>query len=257
MGTLDTPQQAPAHPSRPSLKWAIALGVVLILIVVASAPLTSWSRTNEQRALSLSNIRRISLGALLYSQDWDGRFMPPVEHRPDGSWLTWVERVRPHVAPDSVFSSPSNPIPFEGSHITDPVTGAPVRASYAFNARFWGTFAPGPFPLENLEIPAQTVLFIEAGPAWKTPFVQGRNVNIARITYGDTMDRLNGLVPYPSTHESRIAVAAADGHAVTVKVAHYDLSNGLHDPLYGRLGGNLYNWNGGHPNGAVDQPARD
>ncbi len=71
-------------------------------------------------------------------------------------------------------------------------------------------------------------------------------------TYSDT-----GAAPlaYPSPHDRRMNVTAADTHTATVKVAHYRPAG--HDPLYGRLGGNIYNWNGGHPNGDTAGPPRE
>ena len=52
-------------------------------------------------------------------------------------------------------------------------------------------------------------------------------------------------------------VVAVDGHAVMVEVKHYGPEDSPHDPLYGRIGNSIYNWNGGHPNGETDTPPRE
>ena len=209
----------------------------------------------EQRALSLSNIRRIGTGALLYAQDWDGRLMPVAERLPSGGRQTWPETLRPYVGGDATFENPCNPTTAATRH---PTEGYPIHSSYALNRRFWDVFAPGPFPLDNLELSEQTAMFLEAGPFWGSPTRKLRPPASAPalLEYGDTADRWQSLVPYPSTHDGRIAVVAADGHGVIVSVEHYDFKS-RHDTLYGRIGGNIYNWNGGHPNGETDRPPRE
>ena len=251
------PEPAPAAAAaRPN--WPLRAGGILLLALVAGIglpPLLEWRQTGERRALSLSNIRRIGTGALLYAQDWDGRLMPIAERLPGGGWQTWPDTLRPYVGGASTFENPSNPTAAATRH---PTAGYPVRASYALNRRFCNTFSSGPFPLDNLELSEQTAMFVEAGPFWSRPTrkMRGDSAAFALLDYGDTMDRWKSLVPYPSTQEGRIAVLAADGHGIVVSVEHYDNTT-RHDPLYGRIGGSLYNWNGGHPNGATDRPPRE
>jgi hypothetical protein len=263
MGALNPetpPEPALSVPiSRPA--WPLRAGGVLLLGIAAwigLPPLLQWRQMGEQRALSLSNIRRIGTGALLYAQDWDGRLMPLAERESGGdrpTWHTWPETLRPYVSGESTFENPSNPTTAATS---DPTLGCPVHASYAFNRRFWNVFSPGPFPLENLELSEQTAMFVEAGPFWSRPTHKLRTDSpaYALLGYGDTTDRWKGLVTYPSTHDGRMAVVAADGHGIVVTVEHYDTKS-RHDPLYGRIGGSLYDWNGGHPNGETDRAPRE
>jgi hypothetical protein len=211
-----------------------------------------------QRAESLSNIRRIGAGALLYAQDWDSRLMPPATQQEETQWLTWPRLLRPYISgEDSIFSNPSNPVTPFHSNVHHPRYGYPIDSSYALNRRFWNAFGPGPFPLDNLEMPEQTVLFVEAGPMWGDPLKERTSSRTALLDYGDTLDRIQGLVPYPSTHDGRMAVVAADGHGLMLTVEHYSSKDGPHDPRFGRIGQTIYNWNGGHPNGETDLPPRD
>ncbi len=262
MGALTPTSPPEPEPSSPvssarlpsSVRAAVAT-VFGIIAWIALPPLLEWREMGERRALSLSNIRRIGTGALLYAQDWDGRLMPVAERLPEGPWQTWPETLRPYVSGDSTYENPSNPTTAATHH---PTAGYPIRASYALNRRFWNTFSPGPFPLDNLELSEQTVLFVEAGPFWGRPTRKLRSDTPERalLDYGDTTDRLHDLCPYPSTHDGRIAVVAADGHGLIVNVEHYDLKT-RHDPMFGRIGGSIYNWNGGHPNGETDRPPRE
>ena len=230
------------------------IAVIGLTVWLVLPPLLHWRQMGEERARSLSNIRRIATGALLYAQDWDGRLMPVAERLTTGVWETWPQTLKPYVGGDDTFENPANPT----TTTRRPVDKYLVRSSYALNHRFWSTFSPGPFPLDNLELSEQTALFVEAGPFWSAPThnVRSAQPRPALLDYGDTTDRRQALIPYPSTHDGRMAVVAADGHGVMVTVEHYD-GSARHDTLYGRIGGNIYNWNGGHPNGETDSAPRE
>lgn len=257
MGALsDGAEPAPVTPRGRWRRWLLAASVLAALLGLPS--LLSWQQRGLNRAAGLSNIRRVAYGALLYSQDWDGRFMPIARRRETGDWQTWPQTLSPYVGTPATFSNPANPVQESLKH---PSEGYPVLTSFAFNRRFWDTFAPGPFPLENLELPAQTALFVGAGPMWRDPLEAPRRradgTDTALLEYGDTLDRRDGFSPYPSPHDGQTVVAAADGHGILVKVQHYTASQGEHDRLFGRIGGDIYNWNGGHPNGETDRPSRE
>lgn len=183
--------------------------------------------------------------------------MPPARFSA-GQWITWDQLILAYDAGRSSLQNPSNPVPEPGGA---PAFNGPfrVRSSYALNSRFYGVFSTGPFPLDNLELPAETAMFVEAGPAWKTPYSPGGSLagRPAALTYSDTEDRLSGLSPYPSTHLRRLAVVAVDGHAAAIHVAHYGPEDALHDRRYGRIGDDIFDWNGGHPNGQTGTPVRE
>ena len=233
---------------------------LLIFVIALSPPLWRWYRAGENRAVSLSNLHRLASAALLYGQDWDECLPRPTEHMQDGSWHTWVDPLKPYGVARERLSNPANPVPGHGSILYHPTDGYAVPTSYALNRRYWGTFAAGPFPMDNLELQAQTVLFVEAGPLstqTRGALQPTNGAAIALLEYGDTLDRVNSLIPYPSTHDGSMAVVAADGHTVVLRVEHYTSADGVHDPLYGRIGADIYNWNGGRPNGEVDRPPRE
>lgn len=217
------------------------------MLVAALVPAFRWQDYWEKRTLCQSNLRRLSNALLLYAQDHDGS-LPPTESSQNGVWRSWVELADAYKKGQELESCPANPA--EGArHAT---LGYPFPYSYAMNYRFFGVFSKGPFAAENVEIPAQTALLVEAG--WRrdsSPFGPPGKP-LAMSAYFDTTEYPTA---YPSPHDGRMSVAALDGHSVSVKVAHYDKP--WHDPLYGRLGGSIYNWNGGHPNGDIAGPARE
>jgi hypothetical protein len=242
-------------------KQVIAVIVCAALLGVVLPPLFSWQSENQQMALSLANMRRVSNGCLYYAQDWDERMPPPSHHMPDGFTLTWSRLVRPYVMLDEAFSNPANPVKPFHSNLRNPVEDRTVDTSYALNRRLWGQFSSGPFPFGNLEIPEQTALLVEAGRMAADPrhpgLVWSASPGIAFDLYGDTTDRVLGLSPYPSVHGGQSCVVAADGHGIAVKVLYYGPQDGPHDRLLGRIGENIYDWNGGYANGETDRPAHE
>ena len=241
----------------------LIFSLLIVGLIVGLPPLLTWQRTGEQRARSLSNMRRLADAWQLYAQDWDGAPVPTVERRVEEEggktyWLTWNKRLGAYGATTAILDNPANPAGEQRHALHDPMRGFDVETSYALNTRFWDTFAPGPFPVDNLELSAQTALFVEAGPMsadrLRAPQSEAESRSLARLEYGDVADRVGELWPYPSTHGGKLAVVAADGHAVSLSVEHYAPASGPHNPRYGRIGGEIYNWNGGHANGDTDHP---
>ena len=264
LSTLN-PDVYPQRRTQPSArKWrGFVLALVVVGLLVGLPPLLTWQRTGEQRAKSLSNMRRLADAWQLYAQDWDGAPVPTVEQRTEAkntaaTWLTWNRRLGAYGGTAAVLDNPANPAGERSHALQDPERKFAVTTSYALNTRFWDTFAPGPFPVDNLELPAQTALFVEAGPMsadpLRSPKTEAESRSLARLEYSDVADRVEGLYPYPATHSGKLAVVAADGHAVSLSVEHYAPASGPHNARYGRIGGDIYNWNGGHTNGDVDHP---
>jgi hypothetical protein len=246
-------------------RWQLiaCLGLCALTLIAVLPPIFAWQSDNQQKALSLSNMRRVANGCLIYAQDWDLRMPPPSQRLSDGFVLSWPRLVRPYVLLDDAFTNPSNPVkPFpRQATLRDPTDNRPIETSYALNRRFWGEFGAGPFPLGNLEIPEQTVLVAEAGRMAADPrhprLAGSEKSGFALDLYGDTTDRVRGLSPYPSTHAGEFGAVAADGHGVMLQVLYYGPTDGPHDKRLGRLGKDMYNWNGGHDNGETDRPAHE
>lgn len=230
------------------LAWTIGglLGAALVAGVWLAA-----ARASQQSARTgcLTNERRLSTALFLYAQDYDGRIPPVAYRRSDGKWRTWFSLLSHYTAGQDIAVCPT----YSGEpHAHDVYNGYEFPATYALNLRFANVFGAGAFPIENLELPAQTVLLAEAGPI-RNDGPYGPPVHEVCMTY--YWDTAWWPEAYPSPHNRRMNVAAADGHAVNVKVEHYKKED--HDPLYGRLGGAIFNWNGGYPNGDTSGPPRE
>jgi prepilin-type processing-associated H-X9-DG protein len=238
-----------SRPSVPAARRAIRLLLFTLLAVVVAAgvPALSWQRLQSQKTRCVSNQRRLATALLLYAQDHDGR-LPPVDYRTaDGTWRHWVDISQVYISREDVAVCPANGA--EGA--TEPTKGYAFPYSYALNARFFGAFGAGPFPIENLELPAATALFVE-----NRTFTAGQNPPSAgaRHALSGYWDYVTNPTAYATPHGSRMNVAAADGHVVTLTIP--SSRPGAHDALYGHLAGSIYNWNGGHPNGDTAGPPR-
>ena len=237
----------------------IFVAVLLLTAIAGLAPLTAWQRREQRDAVSINTLRRLGQGLLLYSQDWDDRPMPPVltlKTSGETHYQTWPQTLLPYLPDKNSLDNPANPL---AKSTNDPTGKYEITSAYALNSRFYNTFGPGTYPLDDLELPYRTVLFIEAGPAQSDPLRPDSSAHfaLARLDYGDISDTVNERFFYPSPHNGKIILVAADGHAETVTVAHYRPTDGPHDKLYGRIGGNVYNWNGGFATGETDKPARE
>jgi prepilin-type processing-associated H-X9-DG protein len=242
---LHTPEETrPRRKGRFSLPVLLALGIVAVLIGI---PAIRWQQISVARVSCLTNERRLASALMLYSQDHNG-CLPPTEIRTANGWKSWINLADPYIRAQEIVECASNSAR-GAKHAT---LGYSFPYSYALNERFFGVFSPGPFPVENLEIPEQTVLLAESG--WQrsaSPFGPPERP-LAMSAYTDT-----GLNPtaYPSPHDGRMNLVAADWHAKSLRIAHYGTAG--HDTRYGRVGGALYNWNGGHANGDTASPPHE
>jgi hypothetical protein len=225
------------------------------VIIACSYLLLKKSQDDQKRQIGLTHLRRLGIGFLLYAQDWDS-CPTPLQHKEAQKTTTWVDYLAPYMAPDDI-NNPLNPLL---PNSTEAGSNMAVRSGYALNYRFWDTFGKGGYPLTQLELPAQTALFVEAGAPCRDPLrpptTPNERLQNATEIYRDTTDKIEGYCPYPSARTGKIGVVAADGHIVTVKVAYYE-PNALHDTLLGRIGGNIYNWNGGFEGGKTDGKPRE
>jgi prepilin-type processing-associated H-X9-DG protein len=225
--------------------------VAIAALLCAGFTLVRIEVRESARTECLSNERRLSTALLLYSQDHDGRLPPPDYPDPglgSAGWRDWVGILQPYSTTEHIAECPAN----GAGGAKEARHGYAFPYSYALNERFYGVFGPGPFPLENLEIAAQTVLVAEGGE-----FTGGRPATTADGKWSVSIytDTAEWPWAYRSPHDGRMNVAAADGHVTTLKLAHYTRAG--HNALYGRLGGSIYNWNGGHPNGYTGGAPRE
>lgn len=241
----------PAKSVKPLSTQKIILCIVLVTLAIGTIPLASWQRAQITKTSCLSSMRRVGAGLLMYAQDWDGRFMPPTEQLPNREIRRWSQAVHPYIKNENSFACTLTNIKPFSSALRHPIENRPVDTTFALNYRFWNTFSKGAFPTENLEIPERTALLVDAGPLLPQSPAPAFDI------YHDIADTYQGQYAYPSRHGDFLNVVAADGHGIPVRVLEHTRKGIRHHPLYGRIGGEIYNWNGGHKNGETDRPPHE
>ncbi len=231
--------------NRNILIWILLVPVLLALGVGVFAAMVFRSEM-ATRSSCLGNERTLGVALMLYAEDYEECLPPPSVSARHGGRIFWISLIAGYLdGGGNVFNCPDN----SAKGDVDRRYGLPYPCSYAINGRFDNYFMKGPFPLTQLDIPYETAMLVEAGGERRNgPFAPPAS-NRAACVYWDTADFGN---IYPSPHAGKMCVLAADGHAAAVKVEHYDRIN--HNPIYGCLGDEIYNWNGGFPNGRTDLP---
>ncbi len=103
-------QPASRLGSRPGRRGKLALVAVLAIgAAIGAVPLYRWRAVEEPRTLCLSNMRRLSVALLLYSQDYNGCMPPPAYRLSDGTWRTWTIQLDPYMPLQGILECPSNP----------------------------------------------------------------------------------------------------------------------------------------------------
>lgn len=94
------PMQAPKR-GMPAWAWFLIVVVLFVPCIMVAAvlfPVFSTARVAAKNTASLSNLKQISLGAMMYASDWDDRW-PKSDQ--------WEERLFPYIKNKSVYKDPS------------------------------------------------------------------------------------------------------------------------------------------------------
>ncbi|MFA5205091.1 MAG: prepilin-type N-terminal cleavage/methylation domain-containing protein [Lentisphaeria bacterium] len=196
----------------------IELLVVIAIIAILAAmllPSLSQAREKAKHIYCTGNLKQLSLGALMYAQDWGGG-MPPHTDNPDGTnwgtsttWVTWGAGVKAYVNSDKVFVCPS---------VIDYSIGVvPPVGSYAGNGKVFqgGGTAGDRMGVTDAAIsrPTNTVMIYDTGGTYNgccvRPFYNGG-------WFAYPMYWAGASVP---SHRDGLNIAFADGHAAWMKAA--------------------------------------
>ncbi len=138
----------------------IELLVVIAIISILAAilfPVFGRARENARRTSCLSNLKQISLAALMYAQDYDARHMPGVDRKT--ALFPYIKQGTSNAESNTinVWLCPSNSL-----NATDPATGAllspaQLSASYGFNLYMNAQLQSA------IQTPSETVMLADAG----------------------------------------------------------------------------------------------
>ncbi|GAB4460072.1 MAG: hypothetical protein OHK0029_23500 [Armatimonadaceae bacterium] len=139
----------------------IELLVVIAIIAILAAilfPVFAQAREKARQTSCLSNIKQISLGVMMYMQDYDER-SPVAEHgEEDPSEIyPWYAGLQPYIKNDNIFSCPSSAQSVRA--FNPPLTAsvwATTRTDYLINGFFIHSA-----PLAMFSSPAEQILMGE------------------------------------------------------------------------------------------------
>ncbi len=213
------------HPGRKTGFTLIELLVVIAIIVILAAilfPVFARARENARRTSCISNVKQLSLGFILYAQDYDERFANVAATTTASVGcptaptslcnLSWPIRVYPYIKNVDVFNCPSNPDRrWLGTNIG---TSGVTSVSYGYNYLFSGK------TLSSLAFASQTIMSADT---------TGANAYYLKEAYDSTR--------YLSVrHFDGAVMGYADGHAKWMKLQ--ETSAGV--PVYPTRANGIY-----------------
>jgi prepilin-type N-terminal cleavage/methylation domain-containing protein/prepilin-type processing-associated H-X9-DG protein len=131
----------------------IELLVVIAIIAILAAilfPVFARAREKARQTSCLSNLKQLSLGLLMYMQDYDERM--PILFSGTGWWYqTWKSRILPYVKNGQIYACPSTQ--FGG----DPID----TGSYGVNAYLGELSGSEGIAMAQVTMPSQTIMIGE------------------------------------------------------------------------------------------------
>jgi len=191
----------------------IELLVVIAIIAILAAilfPVFAKAREKARQTSCLSNVKQISLGIMMYVQDYDEEYpriyrnaSPGRMTYPGGgssSGLMWYGVIFPYVKNIQIFNCPSYNYKWNGNY-----TG---KFAYGYSYRVGN----GTTNMADVESPATTILMADA---WETPGVSSQSYY---VTSYPVMSGADYRSVVPARHNDGANFGMCDGHAKWLKV---------------------------------------
>ena len=179
----------------------IELLVVIAIIAILAAilfPVFARARAKAQAASCLSNVKQLSLGALMYISDYDATPRNAVIIGGTGTWQPWSLQIKPYVKNNQIYVCPADPQ--NGGAYT---VGGSVT-SYVMNLCGPGAggvgWGGGNWQVELYQYPSQRMMICE----------QKNGGAICDYMFGGTNNAQNDIAVW---HNGGSNLSYYDGHA--------------------------------------------
>ncbi|MHB8994048.1 MAG: type II secretion system protein [Armatimonadota bacterium] len=173
----------------------IELLVVIAIIAILAAilfPVFAKAREKARQTSCLSNVKQLTLGALMYAQDNDERMIYNFSYAPPGVALYWwYDGLQPYLKSTQLTQCPST----SGSagtytYLRPPGTPNPARLCYAVNAMYISMSSGIGINLATVDAPSETVwifdsIYAEVNSAAKTDWGAADGVGYIKKVHND------------------------------------------------------------------------
>ena len=137
----------------------IELLVVIAIIAILAAilfPVFARAREKARQASCTSNVKQITLGFLMYVQDYDEKMLCYARGAFDvPPWTYWPHQLQPYIKNWQVYGCPSHR--YAGTSMTYQGEYYPQRPTYHFAPWYWSRTS-GPPSMAQIERPAEKMM---------------------------------------------------------------------------------------------------
>jgi len=175
------------------------LVVIAIIAILASLllPALNQARAKGRQAQCVNNVKQLSLGHLMYADDFLDRLPASWEPNNPDTMRAWYQMIEPYVPGDSMYRCPERMSVFPGygvnwQYLTTMWPGHPAPRGTVSYPDYYGY---GGCPLSKLTRAAETILIADSGSAlkyvadWALPpgdyHVACRHTNFAAVGFCD------------------------------------------------------------------------
>lgn len=216
----------------------IELLVVIAIIAILAAilfPVFAKAREKARQASCQSNVKQLTLGMLMYTQDYDETLPPwivgmsgtfpngdPASSGDPAGYQIWLTCIYPYVKNNKVFVCPSaGGLDYTGGQYWGGTFGAnnPKIASYGANSWILSSIYTGGVTMSDIKMPSDTPFIADCDYYMVGPYTGG--------------DAYNTRVP-AARHNDMVNIGFADGHVKTCKQDAWVTSGGKswRDPVW-------------------------
>ena len=142
----------------------IELLVVIAIIAILAAilfPVFARAREKARQTSCLANVKQITLGALMYVQDYDERCpMHVTATNASPTWVYWPEVLQPYLKNAQILVCPSDQSPYSLSSFS-----GTILTSYGYNWNNLGSgnaSTPWGRAVGAVSKPAETLMFVDS-----------------------------------------------------------------------------------------------
>lgn len=223
-----------AHKGFTLIELLVVIAIIAILAAILF-PVFGRARENARRTSCLSNMKQIGIANMMYTQDYDGVYVPDYSVV-NGITQLWPHLLMPYTKSSQVFSCPSSELvwtPIDADHdyrVKYLLKDAKISygMNYWINPRRFSDSSEAGIPRS-----ADTIQIIETGNSgtegWYLSFSPAYSYAYPNdATYGAGTDPVNGERPgrVARRHFEGANMSFADGHAKWMKRSAIDADRG-------------------------------